>query len=189
MDLVTYPCLPLSTKIFNFTEYIPRTWWETIGSVFKFNYWFQLSLNPPASSASLLQEWKKGNREKRLWEGICKAALSALPLIKMPHLRAGLDWNLTTTVVSCARPPTVSDELPSSIFAEIPLRSTARRSFLVQLCTEPRQSEMCHILAPTICTPLSHTHTHTFCTIKSLWVSLIKRRVSMLSSLWILLNP
>ena len=109
MDLVTYPRLPLSTKIFNLTEYIPRTWRETIRSVFKFNYWFKLSLNPRASSASTLLEWKGGDREKRTR----KAPLSALPLIKILHLCTAFDeierqWcrlqDCQPSAASCTRP-------------------------------------------------------------------------------------
>lgn len=152
MDLVTYPRLPLSTKIFNFTEYIPRTWWETIRSVFKFNYWFKPSLNPRASSASVLQEWKRETERSACESGSAKLHFQHCLSSNIASVRS-FWWNLTMTIVPYARLPTIADVLPWFLFTEIQLRATVRHSFLIAPHTGSRQTEANHILAPTICTP------------------------------------
>lgn len=145
MDLVTYPRLPLSTKIFNFTEYIPRTWWETIRSVFKFNYWFKLSLNPRASSASLLQKWKRETERSVCGSGTAKLHFQhCLSSKYCVCAQLSMKSNNSSVVRN-----TANQQQRSFVFAEIPLRSTARHSFIVLLRTEPRQTETNHI----------HTHT------------------------------
>lgn len=162
MDLVTYPRLPLSTKIFNFTEYIPRTWWETIRSVFKFNYWFKPSLNPRASSASVLQEWKRETERSACESGSAKLHFQHCLSSNIASVRS-FWWNPRMTIVPYAMLATIGDVLRWFLFTEISLRATVRHSFLITPHTDSRQTEANHILAPTICT----THPPT---IKSLCV-------------------
>lgn len=152
MDLVTYPRLPLSTKIFNFTEYIPRTWWETIRSVFKFNYWFKPSLNPRASSASVLQEWKRETERRACESGSAKLHFQHCLSSNIASVRS-FWWNLRMTIVPYARLATIAHVLRWFPFTEISLRATVRRSFLITLHADSRQTEANHIVAPTICTP------------------------------------
>lgn len=124
MDLVTYPRLPLSTKIFNFTEYIPRTWWETIRSVFKFNYWFKLSLNPRASSASLLQEWKRETERSICGCGTTKMHFQHCLVSRNIASARSFSWN-PMTVVSYATPPTINNSPPWLLkYTSAPQRGT-----------------------------------------------------------------
>lgn len=151
MDLVTYPRLPLSTKIFNFTEYIPRTWWETIRSVFKFNYWFKPSLNPRASSASVLPEWKRETERSACESGSAKLHFQHCLSSNIASVHS-FWWNLRMTIVPYARLATIGYVLRWFLFTEISLRATVRHSFLIMPHTDSRQTEANHILASTICT-------------------------------------
>lgn len=154
---MTYPRLPLSTKIFNFTEYIPRTWWETIRSVFKFNYWFKLSLNPRASSTPLLQEWKR-ETERSIW-GSGSARLHFQHCLSSKYCVCAQVFMKSNNNSSAVHKTANHQQLavPIRIQQNTPPLHSAALFFSER--KEPSQTEKSHILPPTICT---HAHTPYF---------------------------